>query len=81
MVRQHRGMLLVNPGSVGMPFKEYVCGNEPQILPYAEYAMIEADDQNVGVTLRRVLVDKHRLHAEAAGSGNPICRSLEQQYA
>ncbi|HXC52271.1 MAG TPA: metallophosphoesterase family protein [Candidatus Limnocylindrales bacterium] len=80
MLRQHRGMLLVNPGSVGMPFRQYASGNAPQILPHAEYAVIEADDDNVSVTLRRVSVDKHRLRAEAADSDNPICRSLEQQY-
>ena len=81
MLRQHRGMLLVNPGSVGMPFKQYVNGNAPQILSHAEYAVIESDDNDVSVSLRRVSIDKRRLRAEAATSDNPICRSLEQQYA
>src|SRR6185437_3372670 len=39
MLRQHRGMLLVNPGSVGMPFREYVGGRAPELMPHAEYAI------------------------------------------
>jgi putative phosphoesterase len=81
MLRQHHGKLLVNPGSVGMPFKEYVCGRAPQIMPYAEYAIVDADGPAVEVRLRRVKVDKSRLRSEAESSTNPICRSLEQQYA
>ena len=81
MLRQHRGKLLVNPGSLGMPFKEYVGGRAPQIMPYAEYAIIEADSNGVQVSLRRVSVDKASLRKEAEASSNPICRALEQQYA
>jgi putative phosphoesterase len=81
MVRQHHGTLLVNPGSVGMPFKEYVGGRAPQIMPYAEYAIVDADGPAVEVSLRRVQVDKSLLRREAEASSNPICRSLEQQYA
>jgi len=81
MLRQHRGTLLVNPGSVGMPFKEFVNGCAPRIMPYAEYALIDGDGPNVEVTLRRVAVDKRKLRARSAASDNPICRSLEQQYS
>ena len=41
MLRQHHGRLLVNPGSVGLAFKDYVGGRIPTILNHAEYAMIE----------------------------------------
>ena len=81
MLRQHRGKLLVNPGSVGMPFREFVDGCAPKIMPYAEYAIVEVDRTGVQVSLKRVAVDKSKLHREAAASSNPICRSLEQQYA
>jgi hypothetical protein len=74
-------MLLVNPGSVGMPFREYVGGQAPTILAHAEYAIIEGDGHGVGVSLRRVDVDRNVLRCEAAASDNPICRALEQQYA
>ena len=42
LLRQHRGTLLVNPGSLGMPFREYVGGRAPTILDHAEYAIVEA---------------------------------------
>lgn len=81
MLRQHHGMLLVNPGSVGMPFREFANGCAPCILAHAEYAIVESDRGVVSVSLRRVAVDRHRLRDEARGSDNPICRSLELQYA
>lgn len=81
MLRQHRSMLLVNPGSVGMPFREHVWNQPPNIMPYAEYAVIEATEGIVQVSLRRLAVSKERLRQEAASSPNPICRALESQYA
>ncbi|HEY2774501.1 MAG TPA: metallophosphoesterase family protein [Candidatus Binatia bacterium] len=81
LLRQHRGNLLVNPGSVGMPFREFPNGCTPKILPFAEYAVIEANGDAVEVHLRRVGVDKHLLYKQAAGCPNPICRSLELQYS
>jgi predicted phosphodiesterase len=81
MLRQHRGMLLVNPGSVGMPFEQYAFGQAPRIMPWAEYAIVEADEVGVHVELRRVDVDRGLLRREAAASTNPLCRALELQYA
>lgn len=62
MLRQHRGVLLVNPGSVGMPFRQYVAGKRPEIMPYAEYAIVEAQPGGpISVDLRRVPLNKHAL--------------------
>jgi putative phosphoesterase len=81
MLRQHRGTLLVNPGSVGLPFKEYVAGQTPTLLQHAEYATIEAPRGAATVTLRRVALDKVALRAAAAASTNPLRGMLLQQYA
>lgn len=81
MLRQHRGMLLVNPGSVGMPFKEFVDHQQPTILPYAEYATVEATDGVVNVTLRRLPLDRAALRESLAGCDNPLSGVLLQQYA
>src|SRR5437867_3685114 len=56
MMRQHRGTLLVNPGSLGLPFETYVSGRAPRILGHAEYATIECVGGSVAVTLHRVPV-------------------------
>jgi len=81
MLRQHRGMLMVNPGSVGMPFERYACGQAPRVMAWAEYAVVEADRHGANVELRRVDVDRAALRRESAASTNPICRALEAQYA
>lgn len=79
MLRQHRGILLVNPGSVGMPFQEYAAGGPPTLLPHAEYATIEAKDGTLQVSLRRVAVDKAALRAALANTTNPLRNMLLQQ--
>jgi predicted phosphodiesterase len=82
MLRQHRGMLLVNPGSVGMPFKEYVAGRAPTILAHAEYAVVEARDGVVMVSLHRVPLKRELLREAAALSGDhPLRGVLLQHYA
>jgi predicted phosphodiesterase len=81
MLRQHRGMLLVNPGSVGLPFKEYVAGRPPTLLHHAEYAMVETAGGRVGVTLHRVPLDKRALRDTVRSSDNPLSGMLLQQYA
>lgn len=80
MLRQHRGRLLVNPGSVGMPFKEYVAGAPPQVLPYAEYAVVDADAASVNVSLQRVALDKDVMRRAALGADYPLSAFLAQAY-
>jgi putative phosphoesterase len=84
MLRQHRGTWLVNPGSVGMPFREYVSGARPEIMPHAEYAIVDASADVIGVELLRVPLDKERLRAEVrAWASAPVLlqADLLAQYA
>lgn len=81
MLRQHRGRLLVNPGSVGMPFKEYVAGAPPEVLPYAEYALVDADATSVNVSLQRVALDKARLRQSVLAVDYPLAAFLAKAYA
>jgi putative phosphoesterase len=81
MLRQHRGALLLNPGSLGMPFREYVNGGAPTILPHAEYATVEAHGGEAAVTLHRVPLDRRALHAATLDSRNPMAKLLAEQYA
>jgi predicted phosphodiesterase len=81
MLRQHHGILLVNTGSVGMPFREYVAGGPPTLMPHAEYAIVDARGGNVTVELRRVALDTRALAASVANDENPLNRMLRQQWA
>ena len=81
MLRQHRGLLLVNPGSVGIPFKEYSAGGPPEVLPHAEFAIVESSQGSVAVRMQRILLDKHALQNAARAVDNPICASLAQMYS
>jgi predicted phosphodiesterase len=81
MLRQHRGTLLVNPGSVGLPFKEYVAGGPPTVLAHAEYAIVEGREDGVGVDLRRVALDRETLRNAAADSDVPMRHLLMRQYS
>jgi putative phosphoesterase len=81
MLRQHRGMLLVNPGSVGMPFRQHVSGRAPELLPHAEYAVVDGRNANVSVTLQRVALDRAALREQAASVMFPLAPMLQQSYA
>jgi putative phosphoesterase len=81
MLRQHRGVLLVNPGSVGLPFQEYVAGGPPTVLSHAEYAIVSAEHDMVSVDLRRVPLSRSALREAAAAWKNPLRDHLVQQYA
>jgi putative phosphoesterase len=81
MLRQHRGTLLVNPGSVGLAFEAFVHGGPPTILPHAEYAVIESARGEVTVSLRRVALERAPLIAALEGWDNPLREYLRQQYS
>ena len=77
MLRQHRGKILVNPGSVGLPFRERLEGRPPTLMPgVAEYAIVDADDGRFGVSLRRVPVSLDVATAAVHASGNPFGPAL-----
>jgi hypothetical protein len=73
--------MIVNPGSVGLPFQEHPVGRPPTLLRQAEYATIEAKDGAIGVELRRVPVDRRAMAAEIAATDNPIRHYLVEQYS
>jgi putative phosphoesterase len=66
MLRRHRGSLVINPGSVGMPF-ELLASGEFRNPPFAEYAIVE----EAQVEFRRVPVDVGAITAAALRNGMP----------
>jgi putative phosphoesterase len=68
--RRHRNSLLVNPGSVGEPLAE-IPFKQPEVLPWAEYALLETSGGNLGLQLRRVPYDTAALVLQFKGSSMP----------
>ncbi|MBI9074365.1 MAG: metallophosphoesterase family protein [Desulfatibacillum sp.] len=81
MVRQHRGGLIVNPGSVGLPFREFLVRNTPQLLDHAEYAIISEENGCLSVEARRVSLDRKAMFEAAKASANPMRYWLMDEYS
>ena len=81
MLRQHRGALVVNPGSVGMPFVEAPVAGPPRIMAHAEYAIVDAGAGAAAIELKRVPLDRAALRAQAASCDFPLRDWLVAQYA
>ena len=80
MLRKHKGMLFVNPGSVGLPFKEPIKDTAPTIMAYAEYAVVDMTRDMLSVDLRRVRLDKQRLYTMVAACDYPCRDYFLQEY-
>ena len=81
MLRQHRGTLVVNPGSVGAPFREYPIDAPPVIMPHAEYASLDIYADQISVNLHRVALDPQVMRSAILASSNPLAPALLAPYA
>ncbi len=72
MLRQFKGNLIINPGSVGLPFKEFVQGRPPEIMDHSEYAILEMEQNYVNVSLRRVPFNKKDFMDTVKSCKSPI---------
>ena len=70
LVRRHQDMLVLNPGSVGLPV-DFPAPGRVRNPPWAEYAVIESTRHALQVTLCRVPVDVKELRRIAHVSGMP----------
>lgn len=70
MLRRYRNKLIINPGSVGLPFE--VAGKKGTSNPtWAEYAIINYESGNLCVSLKRVEYDVEELEESVYNSGMP----------
>lgn len=81
MQRVHRGAVIVNPGSLGMPFLEHAHKGPPVILPFAEYAIVTVQsDGFVSADLRRLPLSREALASQVDGWDNPLAAPLRASY-
>ncbi|MEM7114790.1 MAG: metallophosphoesterase family protein [Chloroflexota bacterium] len=76
-VRRYRDKLLLNPGSVGLPFVK-IDGTQ-RTPPWAEYALLTVKSERLSVDLRQVAVDKTAVRQAALTSGMPHAKWWIQQ--
>jgi putative phosphoesterase len=82
MHRRYGDKLILNSGSVGNSFMfAYSPGNIPKLLPWAEYAIIGQNDNNLNVDLRRVYFDTAKLIDLVNKSGLPGTDWWLRQYS
>lgn len=71
MLRRHGQSLVLNPGSVGLPFDRVPPSPDTRNPAWAEYAILDAEDERVSVDLRRVPFDLPALLRAARASTMP----------
>jgi putative phosphoesterase len=79
MLRQFSGRYIINPGSVGLPFKEPT-NNSPMVLLQAEYAILDFKDKRFDFKLCHIPLERSKLCEESKGSKNPFCKYLLEHY-
>lgn len=57
MLRRHRSALLVNPGSVGLPFAHYGLMGQVPLLREAQYAVLSSNEGDLTVKFARIPID------------------------
>ena len=81
MVRNFNGKWLINPGSVGQPFHHTPFNGEPpQLLPHAEWAVLNCTHEPVEITLQRTAYDTRAYLNFLQNSSLPIKQWLITQY-
>jgi len=82
MLRQHKGRLIVNPGSVGNAFRlPFQPKTNPSLLPWAEYGILNLADGILSMDLKRVPFDLAAFKRIAAESSLPRREWWIEQYA
>ncbi len=71
LLRRHRDRLLLNPGSVGIPYQRIEGGRITRTPPWAEYVVVRWDGPRLELAWRQVPVDNGRVIADYVRSGMP----------
>jgi len=71
MVLQHKGLTLINPGSVGMPFEYPMRGLDQHAFRRTEYGILDVVDGRFTLDLHRIPIDFDQLAKTTRASGLP----------
>jgi len=71
LARLHGTTLIVDPGSVGLPFNSWPPNGALRMSPWAEYAILTFEEGRISIELRRAPYDVASLLERAQDSGMP----------
>lgn len=73
LLRQYKNSLVINAGSVGLPFDHYLPqGDEKRVVPWAEYTIVTCLNGSVSVDFRRVPIDFEEIKRASQEADNPF---------
>lgn len=78
MLRRFRQALIINPGSVGLPYEHLADGSRNP--PWAEYALIDYTAGRLDVAFRRVPIDAGAVAQAIRSSGMPHAEWLASDW-
>ena len=81
VLRRHQHAVLINPGSVGLPYEQIGSPGQTRNPPWAEYAVIGWAAGRLSVDLRRVPVDVGAVIRDALASGMPHAEWWARDWA
>jgi putative phosphoesterase len=81
MIRRHRTLLLVNPGSVGMAWDQAPRQFAKLNPLWAEYAVLTGERGRLGIELLRVGLERERVVAPALACGMPHAQEWADGWA
>jgi predicted phosphodiesterase len=79
-LRRLGSTVFFNPGSVGLAYDRLQTGDAPRADPWAEYAVVDADDATWGITFRRVPFDVAAFVQAVRASGSPAAAAIVARY-
>jgi predicted phosphodiesterase len=71
LLRRYRDMMIVNPGSVGLPFEQPIPDGPIHRPAWAEYALVTVRRRQVSIELRRTSISIEALSKGVVTSGMP----------
>ena len=70
MIRRYLETVIINPGSVGLPFREW-WPRPIRISPWAEWGILSGEDERLSMDLRRTPFDVDGFLQMSLSSGMP----------
>jgi predicted phosphodiesterase len=71
MLRRYQDSILINPGSVGLPFERNPSTGKVRIPPWCEFAVITVEGSKLDISFRRVPVNPSDVNKSIADSKMP----------